>query len=253
MKLELLWDTIPQAEGQRTMWINWESTWYEHGSHRHMLHSSDVETSHIRPLTWLTVLPGHVKAAVSHTLHAQRHLYSDICFHTRFFADIFSHTALKPSDTCRATKLTSWKLNLARLLLLIPCLPPPPLSTSYFFHKPSTPTPFLLSLFPPPFILWALSLTAGSDYGCEKWGSHASNPPPPAFLQHDSALSPCAGAGPVSASLPLHRSASLSFFSCLYFFPFLSFFFPFKHRIPKEEDNVCLQLFVWSVRQQWRF
>lgn len=95
MKLELLWDTIPQAEGQRTMWINWELTWYEHGSHRHMLHSSDVETSHIRPLTWLTVLPGHVTAAASHTLPFKlsctkasllRHLFSHAIFCRHFLS-----------------------------------------------------------------------------------------------------------------------------------------------------------------------
>lgn len=40
------------------------------------------------------------------------------------------------------------------------------------------------SLPAPPSYGCALPLTAGSDYGCEKWGSHANNPP----LQHSCSM-----------------------------------------------------------------
>lgn len=112
------------------------------------------------------------------------------------------------------------ELNLYQLLLI----PPPvlPSNQKYSHSIPSLPIPIprppppVLPSPLPPFILWALSLTAGSDYGCEKWGSHASNPPPPAFLQHDCALSPYSGARPVSASLPLHLPAILCLSSAVF-------------------------------------
>lgn len=67
-----------------------------------------------------------------------------------------------------------------------------------FYRSVSTPSslqhpPFPFSLLaaftllpPPPFISRVCSLTAGSDYGREKWGSHANNPP----LQHSCSMTP---------------------------------------------------------------
>lgn len=118
-------------------------------------------------------------------------------------------------------KWSSWKVTSSKVLpqkpntptppVLIPCSPPP-------IHHPRSHSPTPLPLL--SFIFWALSLTAGSDYGCEKWGSHASNSPPPAFLQHDSALSPywCEACLclPPTASLCLSSAVFISF---LLFFP----------------------------------
>lgn len=91
----------------------------------------------------------------------------------------------------------------------LPLLSSPPYASSATLPSsilPATPLP--------PFILWALSLTAGPDYGCEKWGSHASNPP----LQHSYSMTahflPTLVLG---LSLPPSLCISLSFFSCLYF------------------------------------
>lgn len=65
--------------------------------------------------------------------------------------------------------------------------------------------------------------------------------PPPAFLQHDSALSPCSGARPVSASLPLYRAVFLQ----LSLFLSLSLFYHLNTSKEKGE-RLCEQLFVWG-------
>lgn len=98
-------------------------------------------------------------------------------------------------------------------------------------------------------MLWALSLTAGSDYGCEKWGSHANNPP----LQHSYSMTahflPALLLGPSlppsfppsSSSLPPSTSL-LSFFSCLYSLFLIVFFWVGGGGIGEERAEVCATL-----------
>lgn len=123
---------------------------------------------------------------------------------------LFFYTTPQPCDSWRGNKLTqstlTYRLYLPSLLLTPSKKTPLSTPTPSLLHPPSSSQTSTL----PFFIFWALSLTAGSDYGCEKWGSHASNPP----LQHSCSMTPHflpTKAGPVSASLSVSLPPSLLF------------------------------------------
>lgn len=148
--------------------------------------------------------------------------------HTWFSADMFSYTTLKLSDAWRGNKLTQSR----------PTSYSSPSPLSFYLLPKSTPTPFLPSLslvrppslpssilpstpLPPPLHLMGPLTDSWLWLWLWKMGQSRQQSPPPAFLQHDCALSPYSGAGPVSASLPLPPSVFLQlslFLSLLLFF-----------------------------------
>lgn len=163
------------------------------------------------PLTLRRLQPGWVKATIWSTTptiycvtmqYERGRLYVVFCFFLPSHAS--SAHPMKLTDTRRGNKLTLLKLSLYQRLL----------SPKAVYSHSSAPPSCSCSCSPPPvFIFWALSLTAGSDYGCEKWGSHASNPPPPPPSSIPTAwlrtFSPYWCWAPSLPPSPRHPSASL--------------------------------------------
>ena len=165
-------------------------------------------------------------------------------------ADIFSQTS---GDTQQGNKLAIPKTRSPPASMSysspFPLLPPPSLSLSRLLtssKNQSTPTP--------PLHLMGPLTDSWLWLWLWKMGQSRQQSPPPAFLQHDSALSPRAGARPRLCLPPFSSASPLSFFSCLYSVLSLSLSCCFssnpKHCLSREESfefmraAVCWRRFV---------
>lgn len=130
------------------------------------------------------------------------------------------------------------------------------ISPSISSSPPPSPIP-PSSLPAPPSYGCSLPLTAGSDYGCEKWGSHANNPP----LQHSCSMTahflPALPPARLPRPLPLFLPLSLCLSSAVLLFSSVCCFSHFHlnacapaRREKKQQLQVRVSSCAWLVGEK---